>query len=589
MKTFWIAALALAALICGYFAGSRQSPPRQHAQGGPVASDWICSMHPQIRQPGPGDCPICGMDLIPESSGASGSGHGPELVLSEAARRMAGIETAAVERRPVSRRMRMLGRVAYHEPGLRWISARVGGRLDRLYVDSTGIPVSEGDHLVDIYSPELLQAQKELSSALDGLAGSQETQREFRQDNLESVREKLRRWGLGESQIARMERSGEPMEHVTLHSPVSGVVVEKNAIEGMYVEIGTNIYQIADLSKVWILFDAYESDLPWLRYGQEVEFRTDAHPGRLFRGRISFLDPVLDTRTRTLKARVSMANPEGLLRPDMLVRGEVLARLGEGGESQGAGLSGKWISPMHPEVVKEGPGVCDYCGMALVPAESLGYVDGEPEDAPLVIPASAPLITGRRAVVYVETGPGEYQGRQVELGPRADQHYLVHSGLEEGERVVVRGNFRIDSALQIQARPSMMDPPAPPLGADAWESLLSLYLETQAELAADSFALGPRWRELEGLPPRWEALAGAMASDGPEAAREPFSRLSSALLEEISVSGTRGSRLRHIHCEMALDGRGASWLQEDSGIRNPYYGSAMLECGTLRQALDPSP
>lgn len=222
------------------------------------------------------------------------------------------------------------------------------------------------------------------------------------------------------------------------------------------------IYTVADLSQVWVKLDAYESDLSWIRYGQEVQFTTEAYPGEMFTGRISFIDPILDAMTRTVKIRVDVPNPDGKLKPEMFVRAVVQARITEGGRVMDRDLAGKWISPMHPWIVKSEAGTCDVCGMDLVPAESLGYVGPDaPEAPPLVIPETAPLITGKRAVVYVQkpnTDVPTFEGRDVELGSRAGRYYVVKSGLHEGELVVTNGNFKIDSALQIQTKPSMMNP-----------------------------------------------------------------------------------------------------------------------------------
>jgi membrane fusion protein, copper/silver efflux system len=193
-----------------------------------------------------------------------------------------------------------------------------------------------------------------------------------------------------------------------------------------------------------------------------VVFTTDSLPGEEFHGRISFIGPVLDPGTRTVDVRVNVPNKERRLKPGMFVRAKVFSRVAKGGRVIDPELAGKWISPMHPEVVKDEPGACDVCGMPLVPAEELGYVAAVEDEPPLVIPESAPLITGKRAVVYVEV-PGEkpaYEGREVVLGPKGQDHYLVIQGLEEGERVVTHGAFKIDSALQIVARPSMMSPEA---------------------------------------------------------------------------------------------------------------------------------
>jgi Cu(I)/Ag(I) efflux system membrane fusion protein len=213
---------------------------------------------------------------------------------------------------------------------------------------------------------------------------------------------------------------------------------------------------------VWVKLDAYESDLAWLRYGQAVEFTTEAYPGDVFKGTISFIDPVLNPQTRTVKLRVNVANPDGRLKPEMFVRAVVRSRVAGAGMVMDEDMAGKWICPMHPSVVKTEPGQCDICGMDLVTTESLGYVTvKQAGELPLVIPATAALITGKRAVVYVRLADKDkptFEGREIVLGPRAGDYYLVKEGLTEGESVVTKGNFKIDSALQIQAKPSMMSP-----------------------------------------------------------------------------------------------------------------------------------
>lgn len=386
--------------------------------------------------------------------------------LTAAAAKLAEIQTAPVERRAIGVEVRMVGKIDYDESRLADITAYVPGRLDRLYIDFTGAPVEKGDHLVYLYSPELLAAQEELIQALRVARRLEQSNvtvlRERVETTVENSREKLRLWGLAAEQIADIEQSGKPKEHLTIYSPLSGIVIHKNAQEGMYVQTGTRIYTIADLSHLWVKLDAYESDLRWLRYAQPVEFETEAFPGEVFRGRISFIDPVLDPSTRTVKVRVNVGNSFNRLKPEMFVRATVRPQLTSSGEVVNAELSGKWVSPMHPEVIRSQPGQCPICGNPLVRAESLGYAQAPPSrnEAPLVIPASAPLITGKRAVVYVSipNDPGAYEGREVTLGPRAGDAYVVEDGLREGELVVVNGNFKIDSALQIIARPSMMNP-----------------------------------------------------------------------------------------------------------------------------------
>jgi Cu(I)/Ag(I) efflux system membrane fusion protein len=234
--------------------------------------------------------------------------------------------------------------------------------------------------------------------------------------------------------------------------------------EGSYVQTGIPLFHIADLRKLWLLLDAYESDLMWLRLGQKVEFSVEAYPGEQFSGSVSFIDPVVNPQTRTVKVRVIIVNNDGRLKPDMFVKALVKASLSTSGAVKNTALRGKWLCPMHPQIVKNEAGTCDICGMPLVRAEELGYVTSGFEDVnPLVIPATAPLYTGERSLVYVElpdTGKPTYEARTVELGPRVGAYYIVKSGIAEGERVVVNGSFKIDAELQIRAKPSMMDPGA---------------------------------------------------------------------------------------------------------------------------------
>lgn len=523
------------------------------ATAGP--SMWTCSMHPQIRSASPGKCPICGMDLIPV---ANKSGGMRTLTVSPETRGLMNIATAPVVRKYVSHEIPMVGKVDYDETKFGYITAWVPGRLDRLYVDYTGVQVNKGDHMVYIYSPELYSAQEELIQALKYQASRQDPNRFTPSINLvESAREKLRLLGLTEEQIRGIERQDRPSDHLTIYSPVSGVVIEKLKQEGEYVKTGERVYTVADLNQVWVHLDAYEADLPWVRYGQNVTITTEAYPGEEFHGRIAFIQPVLNDKTRTVKVRVNVPNPNGKLKPEMFVHAVVRPQVAAAGRVMDPSLAGKWISPMHPEIVKDEPGTCDICGMPLVRAESLGFVtpDTDENRAPLVIPYSAALVTGRRAIVYVELpetprgigtafegiraalsaediqairnafavlsdvldrpygeagtgyaqqlwnryanqlathvlagqrvrtkeeaqdvfallepimselqqdfaplGQPTFEGREIVLGPRAGNYYLVRNGLKEGELVVTQGNFKIDAEIQIQAKPSMMTP-----------------------------------------------------------------------------------------------------------------------------------
>ena len=633
----------------GFFNGGSHEG-HQHGNGeesGEQAEFYTCSMHPQIQQPAPGKCPLCGMDLIPVVKG-QGKNEGPrELAMSPRAMSLAEIQSSAVERKYVTAEVRMVGKVTYDETKVSYITAWVPGRLDRLYVDYTGIEVNEGDHLVNLYSPDLLQAQEELISALTASSDMKESDSEYlkerAENSIQSAREKLRLWGLSPKQIEDIESQRQPTDHITINSPISGIVVHKNAVEGMYVKTGTQVYTIADLSQVWVKLDAYESDLAWLHYGQEVEFRTEAYPGEVFKGQIAFIDPILDSKTRTVKVRVNLPNPEGRLKPEMFVRAIVKAKVSEGARVMDESLAGKWISPMHPEIIKDAPGKCDVCGMDLVSAESLGYVASTEEGASLVIPASAPLVTGKRAVVYIDKGEGIFEGREIELGSRAGDYYLVKSGIEEGEKVVTKGNFKIDSAVQIMAKPSMMNPkgggpmpghnhgaPTKGTGGDSHEGhkmesmsktfqapeafqdqvsdLVNAYLKLQNDLSHDEFETAKKsvsqfkkaLDEVDmGLVKAeahnaWMTQStklknGVEAMEGSEAmaeARQGFEQVSNALIVVVKQFGTRKEQSLFVYnCPMAFGGKGGDWLQSKEGTENPYYGSKMFKCGSIKERL----
>lgn len=640
-KWIYLTVLALAAFALGFLLrGGGAAAPDAHegheASEETLVTDWTCSMHPQIHQPKPGQCPICGMDLIPASSSGGDEGDlGPrQLKMSETARQLAGIVTVPAERRFIPAEVRMVGKVEYDETRLGYITSWVPGRLDRLYVDYTGIQVSKGDHLVDIYSPDLIATQEELIQALRAAeelkASGLNSIRETALETVDAVREKLRLWGLRPDQIEEIEQRGMPTDHLTIYASMGGIVIHKNAVEGMYVETGTRIYTIADLSHLWVKLDAYESDLQMIRFGQKVELRTEAYPGEVFRGKVAFIDPVLDARTRTVKVRVNVPNPDGRLKPEMFVHASVEAGVSEGGAVVRTNLAGKWICPMHPEIVRSRQEPCDICGMDLVTAESLGYVDDDPakRKPPLIIPASAPLITGKRAVVYVEDADrqGVFEGREVVLGPRAGDWYVVREGLEEGENVVVQGNFKIDSAIQIKAGPSMMNPEGGGGGGPAagheemagpfdvpvefkerLDPVYDAYFGIQAGLSLDDPAkstsaardllaalekvdmtlLGSAehtaWMKLSL---EMEKTAGVVAGGDLKTARTAFDPLSQAVTALIRSFGSTGAvPVYRYHCPMAFDNRGADWLQKKQGTENPYFGSAMFKCGSEEETL----
>lgn len=564
---------------------------------------WTCSMHPQIQKSEPGDCPICGMDLIPLVND-SGTDLGPRtLSMSESSRALAEIQTSVVRQDYPEAKIRLVGTLGYDETREKALTARFPARIDELFVNFKGIRVAKGDHLARVYSPELLSAQRELLTA-------------HRTDPngsiVRAVREKLRLWDLAPEQIDAIIESGEAKDSFVLKAPIGGVVVTKNVKEGDYLKTGETLFKIVELSNLWATLNAYESDLPWLRYGQDVDFTVEAMPGETFHGQIVFIEPELDRMTRTVPIRVNVPNFEYKLKPGMFVRAIVDSRIAKDGKVYAPEFAGKWISPMHPEVVKDGPGSCDVCGMDLVPAEELGYVDNAIAAAPLIIPTSAVLRTGKRAVVYVEKSDAErptYQGREIVLGPRAGDFFLVVEGLEAGERVVTNGAFKIDSALQIQAQPSMMNSSESEQDADQTtesvadvitvsvdqlQKLLPGYLELHASLAADDLARAKG--ALSGLMSITghtgdlpDLIHTMLAAESLDEVRKPhFEKLSNALIATLKDQPQAiPGKLYIMHCPMVYGDHGADWLQDSDQLLNPYFGAMMLKCGELTEELLP--
>jgi len=433
---------------------------------------YTCSMHPQIRKDKPGKCPICGMTLIPvdnDENEEDSSNHSDKpytVKLSKQAMALAEVQTSVAKREILEANIKLVGKIDFDETRLADITAWFPGRIEKMYVDYTGIKVSKGDHLVKIYSPELLSAQEELLQAIRATRKTSKSEfagiRRLTRQTVGDVRNKLKLWGLTKKQIRNIERKRKTTNVMTVYSPVTGVVINKRVQEGMYVKTGSKIYSIADLNHLWVKLDAYESDISKIRFGQAVELKVESYPGEIFKGKVSFIDPVLDKTTQTIKVRVNVDNADGLLRPGMFVHATIKVRMGTNGVVMDEHLKNKFICPMHPEVIENKDGSCPICGMDLVSSKELGYhqhlAELENNPAPIVIPVSSVLQTGERAVVYVYHGEGKFEGRVVTVGERVGDHYIVINGISDGENVVTNGSFKVDSSAQILAKPSMMNP-----------------------------------------------------------------------------------------------------------------------------------
>ncbi|MBN1133243.1 MAG: efflux RND transporter periplasmic adaptor subunit [Bacteroidales bacterium] len=377
-----------------------------HDHNGEAETIWTCSMHPQIRQDKPGKCPICAMDLVPVASLESEDTgtHPDEIQLTESAARLADIQTVVVKKGTPEKLIYLQGKVRADERRISNLTARFGGRIEKLFVNFTGENVTKGQIMATIYSPELVTAQKELLEAV--------SYKDSRPSIYNAARAKLRLWDLTEEQIDGIENNGEPKSYFDILSPIAGTVTKRNIALGDYVREGSALFEVTDLTHVWIMFDAYESDLPWIKNGDQVSYMVQSFPGKKFRGKIDFIDPFIDPSTRIARVRIEQSNPSLSLKPGMFVNGMV--------ESTLAGKSND-----------------------------------------ILIPKSSILWTGKRSVVYVKVPDREspsFLYREITLGPEAGSFYLVAEGLEEGEEIAVNGVFKIDAAAQLEGKPSMMNP-----------------------------------------------------------------------------------------------------------------------------------
>lgn len=407
---------------------------------GKEISYWTCGMHPSVRSETAGKCPICNMDLVPvyeqpKEPEQAGEAKAVELVISPDAARLTRIRTVEVTRRELAKTIRAAGRISYDETRLAAVSARFGGRIEKLYADYTGKEFAAGEPLASIYSPELLSAQKEFilarGSALEPAA-----------------REKLRLWGITEAQIVELARRGEPWTALTIYAPIGGTVIHKNIVEGDYVKVGDPLVHLADLDRVWIVADIFEHDFDAVVIGRHVIISSETRPGETFDGTVMFIEPFLDTKTRSAKIRIEADNADRALRPGMFVRVEIHSPI----------VPTSRRETMIPDESKHRHTIADDDHDARDATGHNGHAEHDHDMIPseasepggiLAVPRSAIINTGARTVAFVEIEPGRYELRRVRIGPMAEGYYVILDGLAEGERVVERGSFLLDSQTRL--------------------------------------------------------------------------------------------------------------------------------------------
>lgn len=366
-------------------------------------SEWTCSMHPQIRRDEPGQCPICAMDLIPvETMNNLDETADPGVVrMTESAMKLAEIQTTTVKRGIPEVNLHLKGKIAADERKIARITARFGGRFEKLAVNVTGQTVRKGDVLGTVYSPQLISAHKELLEAVKTKSSNPSF--------YNSTRKKLSLWNLTDKQIHSLEMQKEPVTEFEILSTHSGIVTRIYASEGDYFKEGSPLYDIVDLSQLWVLFDVYEKDLSWIQKGSMITFTVAGNPEKTFTGDVTFIDPVVNPKTRVFQVRVEVENKDLLLKPDMFAQGVLHAQAKE----------------------------------------------------TLLIPSSAVLWTGKRSIVYVKESGNDHPSfvmREIATGKEGNDYISVHQGLREGEEVVSHGVFRVDASAQLAGKPGMMNP-----------------------------------------------------------------------------------------------------------------------------------
>jgi Cu(I)/Ag(I) efflux system membrane fusion protein len=405
-----IGILIIGIILGNVFSGDNTKPSHNEEEHNfvqdPVTKLWTCSMHPQIRMKKPGKCPICGMTLIPldDSKGTEEKIASNEIVMTPEAIQLANIQTTIVEKANAVKQIRLLGRVQPDERRLFSQVSHIPGRIERLYVNFTGEKVYRGQKIVRIYSPDLISAQKELFEAIRSRA--------IYPQLYTASRNKLKLWKLSDRQIDAIEKSGKVQEQIDILSDYSGYVMKRNVELGDHVMEGSNLFDIADLSDVWVMFEAYEADIPWIQVGNTVDFTISAIPSKKFKGKVTYIDPFVSSSTRVAKVRVEVKNPGNKLLPEMYANGIINAKL------------------TH---IKNA----------------------------IIIPKSAVLWTGKRAVVYVKVPHKKtisFVYREIILGQDMGDFYIVEKGLKEGEVVATNGVFRIDASAQLIGQKSMMNP-----------------------------------------------------------------------------------------------------------------------------------
>lgn len=534
-------------LLGGWFIGNRSTNSQTGSKTEREIRYYQSTMHPWVKSDKPGKCTVCGMDLVPIYEGGGGNettANTNLIMLPEGAPQVASIRTTAIQRGKLTRTLHFSGIIEDNDSRHRILSAYTGGRLEKLFVNYEGAEVEAGQPLALFYSPQLLAAAREYALA-----------RKQNNTGIASVgATRLRQMGLTPEQIAQVPNRADNDLFFEILAPVSGTVVKRAAYEGQYVTEGEKLMEIADFSIMWLQFNAYEQDLPFLQIGQNVEVTLPSLPGKKLSGPITFFNPNLEETTRSARVRVDIPNPKS-----------------EDGLHRQYELLHKTYA--EADVIAELPEV-------------------------LTVPKSAVLWPGAQPRVYVEKSPGNYEQRLLSLGRSGDDAWEILDGLSEGERVVVSGNMLLDGQAQINNMAAPSEKMQPVMSAmkpsehDSNHAFLTAVVALGEALAQDNLdAYRLALTKIPAAPTELTAKTPE-AGDNLEAARLAFEPFSKAVVAY--AQGVRGHypELKIFRCPMSQQGaeglpKNAEWVQMSPAIRNPYFGQAMLDCGTEVSALKP--
>ena len=580
----------LGTLLVGLFLGwlvfgnlSSTNTVHEHIEIADKNERWTCSMHPQILSEAPGDCPICGMDLIPAETRAEGL-LADQFKLTANAMALANIQTSIVgSGKAEDNEIQLSGKIAENEATNVVQVSYFSGRIETLAIGFIGEEVFKGQLLATMYSPELYAAQQELITALS----LKDTQPAL----YKAVRTKLKLWKLSESQINKIEMSGKIQENFPVYATVSGTVSEKLVAEGAAIKKGQPLFKIANLETVWASFDVYENQINRFKKGQEITITTNAAPNNLYKSKVAFIDPILNTSTRTVTLRAVLPNKEGMFKPGMFVEGEI-----------------KTINSKATEVI--------------------------------AIPSSAVLWTGKRSVVYLKATINEsvFEIREITLGNKNGSTYEVLSGLKNGDEIVTNGTFTIDAAAQLQGKKSMMNKKGGiaitgheghvamngsvnkdtennsvrlEVSKEFQKQLNEVFIkyialkdafvkEESNNIISQSEKIGAIlskvdikllenkeaqtfWMSLEKQ--LRVAVSSILKTTAIKEQRNHFKQVSASLIEALQVFGVN-EKVFVAFCPMADSNKGAYWLSIEKKVINPYFGNKMLTCGEVKQVIE---